>query len=38
MYLTGRILNIMDEMTIDGVKHYAMVDPDSDEYNIVRQK
>ena len=28
------IVNAMDEMTIDGVKHYVMVDTDPDEYAL----
>jgi biopolymer transport protein ExbD len=32
------LVHIMDEMTIDGVKHYAMVDLDPVEYSIMQQK
>jgi hypothetical protein len=28
----------MDEMTIDGIKHYAMVDPDPVEHVLMGEK
>jgi len=30
------LVKIMDEMTINSVKHYAMVDMEPLEYNIIR--
>jgi biopolymer transport protein ExbD len=32
------LIKIMDEMTIDEVKRYAMVDPEPGEYNLMREK
>jgi len=32
------LVKIMDEMTINDVKHYAMVDPEPVEYNLMRVK
>jgi len=31
------LVNIMDEMTINSVKHYAMVDTEPDEYSIIQK-
>jgi biopolymer transport protein ExbD len=31
-------VDILDEMTIDDIKHYALVDITPDEYKIIRQK
>jgi biopolymer transport protein ExbD len=32
------LVSIMDEMTINEVKHYAMVDPEAIEYSLMKQK